>query len=120
MACGSLGVLWALASRFLRLALPERRRGGLFVSRGVEARCPAARYGVLALGAAAEHAAQRESMEHSLSAGLKVWSVNGPKTSKGRLERAGYPLHLNAKPGGHRLSSLEPRAAKRVNARAPS
>ena len=54
-----------------------------------------------------------ESLEHSLSAGLKGWSVNGPKTSKGRLERAGYPIHLNAKPGGHRLSILEPRAAKR-------
>ena len=66
-----------------------------------------------ALGAAAEQAAQRESMEHSLSAGLKGWSVNGPKTSKGRLERARYPIHLNAKPGGHRLSILEPRAAKR-------
>ena len=66
-----------------------------------------------ALGAAAEHAAQRESPEHSLSAGLKGWSVNGPKSSKGRLERAGYPIHLNAKPGGHRLSILEPRAAKR-------
>jgi hypothetical protein len=39
--------------------------------------------------------------------------VNGPKTSKGRLERARYPIHLNAKPGGHRLSILEPRAAKR-------
>ena len=66
-----------------------------------------------ALGAAAEHAAQRGELEHSLSAGLEGWSVNGPKTSKGRLERAGYPIHLNAKPGAHRLSILEPRAAKR-------
>ena len=32
---------------------------------------------------------------------------------KGRLERARYPIHLNAKPGGHRLSILEPCAAKR-------
>ena len=53
-----------------------------------------------------------ESMEHSLSAGLKVWSVNGPDAAR-TLERAGYPIHLNAKPGGHRLSILEPRAAKR-------
>ena len=58
-------------------------------------------------------AAQRGELEHSLSAGLEGWSVNGPKTSKGRLERARYPIHLNAKPGGHRLSILEPRAAKR-------
>ena len=57
--------------------------------------------------------AQRGELEHVLSAGLEGWSVNGPKTSKGRLERARYPIHLNAKPGGHRLSSLEPRAAKR-------
>ena len=66
-----------------------------------------------ALWAAAEHSCHSaESLEHSLSAGLKGWSVNGPKTSKGRLERARYPIHLNAKPGGHRLSILEPRAAK--------
>ena len=37
---------------------------------------------MLGLGAAAEPAAQRESMEHSLSAGLEGRSVNGPKTSK--------------------------------------
>ena len=77
-------------------------------------RCPAARYGVLGPRAAAEHSCHSaESLEHSLSAGLEGWSVNGPKTSKGWLERARYPIHLNAKPGGHRLSILEPRAAKR-------
>ena len=75
-------------------------------------RCPAARCVVLGSEQAAEHTARMRA-EHSLSAGLKGWSVNGPKTSKGRLERAGYPIHLNAKPGGHRLSILEPRAAKR-------
>ncbi len=74
-------------------------------------RCPAARYGVL--GSRGSRRAQRGELEHSLSAGLEGWSVNGPKTSKGRLERARYPIHLNAKPGGHRLSILEPRAAKR-------
>jgi len=70
-----------------------------------------------ALGAAAEPAAQRESMEHSLSAGLKGLSVNGPKTSKGRLERARYPVNLN--PNNPTLSSFWSRAGRR-SARAPS
>ena len=70
-------------------------------------------YGALGPRAPAEHSCHSaESLEHSLSAGLKGWSVNGPTTSKGRLERARYPIHLNAKPDGHRLSILEPRAAK--------
>ena len=114
MAWGSLGVLWALDSRYLRLALPERRRGGLLVRRSLTKTLP--RREIWRAGPSGQPqstAAQRESMEHSLSAGLKGWSVNSPKTSKGRLERAGYPIHLNAKPGGHRLSILEPRAAKR-------
>ena len=112
MAC--LGVLWALASRFLRLALPERRRGGLLVRRSLTKTLP--RREIWRAGPSGSRRAQlpqRGELEHSLSAGLEGWSVNGPKTSKGRLERAGYPIHLNAKPGGHRLSILEPRAAKR-------
>ena len=76
-------------------------------------RCPAARYGVLGPPGQLQSTLHSARADHSLSAGLKGWSVNGPKTSKGRLERAGYPIHLNAKPGGHRLSILEPRAAKR-------
>ena len=75
-------------------------------------RCPAARYGVLGPPGQLQSTLHSARADHSLSAGLKGWSVNGPKTSKGRLERAGYPIHLNAKPGGHRLSILEPRAAK--------
>mgnify|MGYP001287058309 CR=1 FL=1 len=113
MAWGSLGLSWALSPHLLRLALPERRRGGSFVRRSFTETLP--RREVWRAGPSGSRRAQLHSAraEHSLSAGLEGWSVNGPKTSKGRLERARYPIHLNAKPGGHRLSILEPRAAKR-------
>ena len=52
--------------------------------------------------------------KHSLSAGLKVWSANGPETSKGRLCRTEYPVNLNQNPNQHSIFGAAPAAKRRA------